>query len=259
MTASRPPGRRISSAAGSARSSEPSSSLTSIRSAWKTRLAGWPSPKRAGAGIACLIVSTRSPVRSNGCLRAAADDRARDLARVPLLAVAAEDVGELALVGLVDELARGVARRSGPCACRAARRPRTRSRARAGRAASTRRRGRAGSRRRARRSSRAGRARVENSPESSRVFSGAAAAQALEVRRDARVAVDRDQLALAVQARGEQARSGRRRRRCSRSRSRPGAGRGRRGPRRRGRGRDRSQLARRSATSSALPSTSCCC
>jgi ABC-type transport system substrate-binding protein len=40
--------------------------IPSIRSAWKTRLAGWPSPKRAGAGIASLIVATRSPVRSNG-------------------------------------------------------------------------------------------------------------------------------------------------------------------------------------------------
>ena len=67
MTASRPPGRSISSAAGSAASSEPSSSLTAMRSAWKTRFAGWPSPKRAGAGIAHLIVSTSSPVRSNGC------------------------------------------------------------------------------------------------------------------------------------------------------------------------------------------------
>ena len=34
---------------------------------WKTRFAGCPSPKRAGAGIADLIVSTRSAVRSNGC------------------------------------------------------------------------------------------------------------------------------------------------------------------------------------------------
>jgi len=67
MTASRPCGRSISSAAGSARSSAPSSSLTSIRSAWKTRFAGWPSPNRAGAGIAALITSTRSAVRSNRC------------------------------------------------------------------------------------------------------------------------------------------------------------------------------------------------
>ena len=40
-----------------------------------------------------------------GPLRAAADDGARDLAREALLAVAAEQLGELALVGLVDEVA----------------------------------------------------------------------------------------------------------------------------------------------------------
>ena len=66
MTAMRPPGRSIRTAAGSAASSAPSLSLTAIRSAWKTRLAGCPSPKRAGVGIACLIVSARSVVRSNG-------------------------------------------------------------------------------------------------------------------------------------------------------------------------------------------------
>ena len=76
ITASLPPGRSISSASGSACSSEPSSSLTAIRRAWKTRLAGCPSPKRAGAGIAALIVSTSSPVRSNGCSR-----RRRTIAR----------------------------------------------------------------------------------------------------------------------------------------------------------------------------------
>ena len=67
MTASRPPGRSISSAAGSAASSERSSSFTAMRSAWKTRFAGCPSPNRAGAGIEHLIVSTSSLVRSNGC------------------------------------------------------------------------------------------------------------------------------------------------------------------------------------------------
>ena len=61
---------------GSAASSAPSSSFTAIRSAWKTRFAGWPSPKRAGAGIAALIVSTSSPVRSNGRSR-----RRRTIAR----------------------------------------------------------------------------------------------------------------------------------------------------------------------------------
>src|SRR5262249_20107371 len=69
ITASRPPGFSSSTAAGSASSSAVSSSLTAIRSAWKTRFAGWPSPNRAGAGIAALIVSTSSPVRSNALLR----------------------------------------------------------------------------------------------------------------------------------------------------------------------------------------------
>src|SRR5436190_10654985 len=40
ITAMRPPGRSIANAAGSAASSEPSSSLTAMRSAWNTRLAG---------------------------------------------------------------------------------------------------------------------------------------------------------------------------------------------------------------------------
>ena len=66
MTASRPPGRSIEKAEGNAASSEPSSSFTAMRRAWKTRFAGCPSPNRAGAGIAALIVSTRSLVRSNG-------------------------------------------------------------------------------------------------------------------------------------------------------------------------------------------------
>ena len=40
ITASRPPGRNIEKAAGSAASSDPSSSLTAMRRAWKTRFAG---------------------------------------------------------------------------------------------------------------------------------------------------------------------------------------------------------------------------
>ena len=67
VAASRPPGRSMSSAAGSASSSSPSSSLTTMRSAWKVRFAGCPLPKRAGAGIAERMISTRSPVRSIGC------------------------------------------------------------------------------------------------------------------------------------------------------------------------------------------------
>ena len=40
-TASRPPGFNARSAANSALASSPSSSLTKMRSAWKTRVAGW--------------------------------------------------------------------------------------------------------------------------------------------------------------------------------------------------------------------------
>ena len=40
ITASLPPGRSIEKAAGRAASSDPSSSLTAIRKAWKTRFAG---------------------------------------------------------------------------------------------------------------------------------------------------------------------------------------------------------------------------
>ena len=76
MTAIRPPGRSRRTAAGSACSSDSSSSLTTMRSAWKTRFAGWPSPKRRGAGIAERTTSTRSPVRSNGC-----SSRRRTIAR----------------------------------------------------------------------------------------------------------------------------------------------------------------------------------
>ena len=48
--------------------SDSSSSLTTMRSAWKTRRAGLPAAKRAGVGIAHLITSTSCPVVSKGCL-----------------------------------------------------------------------------------------------------------------------------------------------------------------------------------------------
>ena len=66
--------RSSSHAAGSAASSWPSSSLTAMRMAWKTRLAGWPPAKRAGAGIASVTTSTSSLVVSSGAVRARADD-----------------------------------------------------------------------------------------------------------------------------------------------------------------------------------------
>ena len=43
--------------------------VTEVRHEGAGLFAGCPSPNRAGAGIAALIVSTSSPVRSNGCSR----------------------------------------------------------------------------------------------------------------------------------------------------------------------------------------------
>ena len=53
-------------AAGIARRSTPSSSLTSIRSAWKVRLAGCPPVRRAGAGIVSRRSSTSLAESVNG-------------------------------------------------------------------------------------------------------------------------------------------------------------------------------------------------
>ena len=96
----------------------------------------------------------------------------------------------------------------------------------------------------------------ENSPCRRRVLTPWSAAEALEVRRDRRVAVDRDQLPVAVQAAGEQLGMAAGAERAVDRPSPPAAGRGSRRLRPRGRGRGRPQLARRSATSSALPSSS---
>ncbi len=52
MTTTRPPTPIAAMAAGSARRSTDSSSLTSMRRAWNVRLAGCPPVRRAGAGIA---------------------------------------------------------------------------------------------------------------------------------------------------------------------------------------------------------------
>ena len=62
-----------------------------MRRAWKTRLAGWPWPNSAGFGIAPRMVSTRSPERRGRAPGAAAHDGAGDGPRVALLAVAVED------------------------------------------------------------------------------------------------------------------------------------------------------------------------
>ena len=59
----RPPIFNRSKACSNESSIAPNSSLTAIRTAWKIRLAGCPPLRRAGAGIASLIMSTNSSVR----------------------------------------------------------------------------------------------------------------------------------------------------------------------------------------------------
>ena len=76
IAASRPSGRSSSHASGSAASSCSSSPLTAIRIAWNVRLAGWPPPNRAGAGIAAVIASTSSNVVASG-----ASSRRRTISR----------------------------------------------------------------------------------------------------------------------------------------------------------------------------------
>ena len=65
MTAHTPPTARCDRAAGSAASSWPSSSLTSMRRAWKTRRAGCPF-RRAGAGTADATTSASCLVEVSG-------------------------------------------------------------------------------------------------------------------------------------------------------------------------------------------------
>ena len=56
---SRPPGLSMRSAAASARTSSPSSSLTKMRSAWNVRVAGWMSPGRERTTEATISASAR--------------------------------------------------------------------------------------------------------------------------------------------------------------------------------------------------------
>ena len=198
----------------------PSSSFTAIRSAWKTRLAGWPPAKRAGVGMADVrTTSTRSPVRRSAP-RAAPDDCAGDLPGVALLAVLRQHLGELALVPLVDHLGGGQLGARDPCACRAAPRRSTRSRARAGRPASTTGPGPSGPRRRAGRWP-ARRSASAKLPRMKRVRAVAQAAN----RRSGASPPGRGRSRRSVPSGPRAAparRRGRRRRRCSRPRSRPG-------------------------------------
>ena len=82
-------------AAGSARSRTSSSPLTSMRSAWKVRLAGLPPVRRAGAGMESRTSSTSRALVSNGAPAALAHDRVGDPAGELLLAVLAQHAREL--------------------------------------------------------------------------------------------------------------------------------------------------------------------
>ncbi len=118
-------GRRAAAgraAASSPSRSDSSSSLVAIRSAWNTRLAGWPWPNRLGVGMAHLDHVDQVAGAIELPRLAAAHDRAGDLTREPLLAEVAEDRGEPALVPGVDDVGGGEVRATRPCACRAARR-----------------------------------------------------------------------------------------------------------------------------------------
>ena len=95
------------SAAGSAASSWPSSSLTAMRMAWKTRLAGCPAAKRAGRRHRGGHDLDELVGRLAAARGARADDRAGDGPRVALLAVVAQQRREAALVPGVDHVGGG--------------------------------------------------------------------------------------------------------------------------------------------------------
>src|SRR5262249_9816258 len=91
---SRPPGRSTASAAARPAASSASSSFTNRRSAWKVRVAGWIAPGRACTTWATMSASA-AVVRMGAPARA--HDRARDRARVALLAERRDDDGKIAL------------------------------------------------------------------------------------------------------------------------------------------------------------------
>lgn len=80
-TAIRPPTSSARTAAGIARSSTESSPLTSMRRAWKVRLAGLPPVRLAACGSASRISSTRRALVVNGSF-----SRSRTTAATILLA-----------------------------------------------------------------------------------------------------------------------------------------------------------------------------
>ena len=95
ITAIRPPGASISSAAGSAASSAPSSSFTAIRSASKTRRAGCPRRTAPASGLQPDRLHQLAR-RLQRLLPPFARDPLGDLPGVALFAVRAEDLRQLA-------------------------------------------------------------------------------------------------------------------------------------------------------------------
>src|SRR5207302_7006737 len=106
-TTTRPPTASMSSAAGSARRSVPSSSFTSIRSAWKVRLAGLPPGAPGGRGDGVLDDDAEPLGRGDGGASALADHRLGDPPGEPLLAVLVQDAGELGGRVAVDDVGGG--------------------------------------------------------------------------------------------------------------------------------------------------------
>ena len=96
-TAIRPPGASTSMAEATARSQTSSSALTSMRRAWKVRLAGWPPVRCDAAGTAARSTSTRRAERGERLLLALAQDGRGDPAGEALLAVGLQDPGEVAV------------------------------------------------------------------------------------------------------------------------------------------------------------------
>ena len=92
----RPPGRSRSTAAASPSSSASSSSLTAMRSAWKTRVAGWIRRRWRGlTGRVRSMRAARSSAVATGRGLAGGHDGLGDPPRGRLLAVLAEQRGEL--------------------------------------------------------------------------------------------------------------------------------------------------------------------
>ena len=96
-------------AAGRARCQAESSALTSIRSAWKVRLPGWPPLFCEAAGTVFSHQLDQAGRVVKGSRARSRDDGSRDPAREPLLPVLAQDALELGGLVRVENVGRGEA------------------------------------------------------------------------------------------------------------------------------------------------------